>query len=144
VQAGRVIAKTRRNGQHPDESRPTRRHQPWRAAQTDRPSRVSQTLLSGKIHLVHLGPIIVGSIFVLAGLLFAAAAVRHRRAWERWQTMALVIRAAGLVCAGTLGIGAAFVTGAVRLLLIAAAVTVYGASWLVIRAVARRFMPDPT
>jgi hypothetical protein len=42
VQAGRVIAKTRRNGQHPDESRPTRQHQPWRAAQTDRPWRVSQ------------------------------------------------------------------------------------------------------
>lgn len=44
VQAGRVIAKTRRNGQHPDESRLTRQHQPWRAAQTDRPRESHSTL----------------------------------------------------------------------------------------------------
>ena len=38
VQAGQFIAKARKHGQHPDETQPTRRHQPWPPAQTDRPA----------------------------------------------------------------------------------------------------------
>jgi hypothetical protein len=44
VRAEQIIAKTRRTGQHPDESRPTRRHQPWRAVQTNRPRESHSTL----------------------------------------------------------------------------------------------------